>query len=270
MTDSSNKKLIPPGAEVTKFEMRNLRDADRPTYQSIKSTFRKDLNSPKNARFLLSDMVHDHLSVEAEEERRFNDKVNAELEKLSEEVSSKAFDEGFAKGSEEGRKQAYDSEKARLAAVYESLSYTIGLIEEGRIQMEKQYEVSLVDLAFKMASAVVDHQVRSNRELVAHSVKAILEKIGQEEDIRIWLSADDLEVVKTIEKEMKNVAHRGRIAFELDPSLSAGDCLVESSSGEIASIIDEKMSKLREELTKIYPELDVKSDDEDPSGMTGT
>ncbi len=270
MTDSSKKKMIPEGAEVTKFEMRNLSDSNRPTYQSIKATFTQDLNSPKNARFLLSEMVHDHLSVEAEDERRFNEKVNLELDKIRESVSEKAYQEGYEKGRVQGKTEAYDEEKARLAVAIESLSNALSLIHEGRKGLVKQYETSIVDLAFKMASVVVDHEVQTNRDLVSHSVKAILEKIGQEEDIRIWLSAENVESVKRLEEELKNVAHRGRISFELDPALKAGDCFIESSSGEIASVIEEKLAKLRIELTKIYPELEPQNDGEDPSGMTGT
>lgn len=272
MTDSSKNKMVPKGADVTKFEMRNLDDKDRPTYQSIKSSFTKDSNTAENARFLLSEMVHDHLSVEAEEERRFNERVAAELELIKNSASEKAEKEGFERGLSEGKEKAYSEEKARLAVMIESFGQATNLITEGRASLAKQYECKLVDLAFKMASIIVDHEVQTNRDIVSHSVKAILDKLGQEEDVRIRISSDDLEIVKALEDELKNVTHRGRISFELDQALNVGDCVVESSSGEIASLIDEKLKKLREELGKVYPKLDESSDGggDDDQGMTGT
>lgn len=252
MTDSF-KKLVPQGAEVQKFEMQTLGVGDRPTYASIKSRFEKDSQAPKNARFLLSEMVQDHLKVEEEEERRFMDKVEEQVTEVLNEERSKAQEEGYAAGLEEGRKKAYDEEKARLAAVLESLSYTLNFITEARKSMAAQYEEQLVGVAFKMASLVVDHEVENNQDIVKHSAVAILEKIGQEEDVRIRLSTEDLAVVKEIEEEIKQLSHRGRISFEADNAIKKGDCVIESSSGEIASFIEEKMTRLKEEIATTYP-----------------
>lgn len=96
MTDSF-KRLVPPGATVKEFVVENLSEGNAPTYQSIKSTFIKEANSPKNSRFLLSEMVQDHLNVEAEEERRFNEKVQAEVEKVLAQVKTEAHAEGDRK-----------------------------------------------------------------------------------------------------------------------------------------------------------------------------
>lgn len=262
MTDSF-KRLVPPGATVKEFVVENLTEGEAPTYQSIKSTFTQESNSPKNSRFLLSEMVQDHLNVEAEEERRFNDKVQAEVDKVLAQVREQAHAEGHAEGLELGRKEAYEEEKARLAALLENLSQTINFITDGRKDMVEHYETQLVELVFNMASVVVEYEVENNRDAVTHSVKAILEKIGQEEDVRIRLSATDLSIAKNIEEEIKGISHRGRITFELDQHLSNGDCVVESSSGEIASFVTEKLKELKNELGRAYPRLDSEGSGEE-------
>ncbi len=132
--DSSKggSKLVPPGAVVKPFEMRVLGKESRPTYQAIKKNFSVDPSSPKDSRFLLSDMVHAHLSVEGEEERRFNERLQAEIARRETQSREKAQQEGFEKGQEEGRKQAFEEEKSRLAAVIEGTAHLLSTLGEAK------------------------------------------------------------------------------------------------------------------------------------------
>lgn len=255
-SDSPNK-LLPPGAVVRVFEMPVLGQAERPTYQSIKKGFKADEANARDSRFLLSEMVHSHLSVEAEEERRFEDRLAKEIQKLRAEIRASAHKEGFESGQVEGKRLALEAERSRLAALVEGLSSVIGSVSEAKLRLAQDYETRLVALAFRIASVVVDHQIKEKPELVANSIRAILEKIGQEEDIRIRLSVEDHAIVGQLEEEFKNISHKGRISLDLDTNIKRGDCIVEASSGEIASFIDEKLTSLRQELTRIYPNIDL-------------
>jgi len=264
-SNNSANKLLPPGADVRPFELRVLDVNNRPTYQSIKSKFTVDANAPKDSRFLLSEMVHSNLSVEAEEERRFNERLQSEIERIHGEIKGEAYTLGLEQGRQEGLKKAYDEERSRLAALIEGLSHVIEAMGEAKQALAKDYEVRLVRLAYKMASVVVDHEISAHPESVGHSARAILERIAQDEDVRIRLSSEDHGIITQVEEELKNVSHRGRITFDLDANLKSGDCIVESSSGEIASFIEEKLAKLKEELKKSYPNID-----EDEVKKTGT
>lgn len=259
-SNSSKSKLLPPGAVVRSFDMPVLSQASRPTYQSIKKTFKEDAASgTRDSRFLLSEMVHSHLSVEAEEERRFNDRLAIEIEKIHKDIFTKAHEAGLEKGHTEGRKAAQELEKARLAALMEGLSSVIGSITQAKLKLSEDYEARLVALAFRMASIIVDHQIKEYPEVVIHSIRSILERIGQDEDIRIRLSEDDHSIIGQLQEDMKSLSHKGRISLDLDSSLKRGDCIVESSSGEIASYIDEKCAVLRAELVRIYPKIEIET-----------
>ena len=255
-SDSPNK-LLPPGAVVRPFEMRVLGQELRPTYQSIKKGFTVDANNSHNSRFLLSDMVHSQLSVEAEEERRFNERLSSELDKMREGIHAAAHAEGYQAGQAEGRQLAMEQEKSRLAALIEGLSHVIAVVNEAKLKLAEDYEARLVALSFRMASVVVDHQITQQPEIVVHSIRAILEKIGQDEDVRIRLSADDHAIVSQLGEELKANSHKGRITLDLDSNLKRGDCTVEAASGEIASFIEDKIELVRAELKKIYPNAEL-------------
>ncbi|MEO5667253.1 MAG: FliH/SctL family protein [Bdellovibrionota bacterium] len=263
---SSNipKKLIPDGAIVRPFEMRVLGQEQRPTYQSIKKGFKEDKANTRDARFLLSEMVHSHLSVEAEEERRFTDRLAQEMGKRQNEIQEAAYKEGFEKGMGEGRQLAFEQEKARLATLIEGLAHVVSVIGEAKSTLAADYETRLVSLAYRMASVIVDHQIKHQPEIVSYSIRAILEKIGQDEDIHIRLSTEDHGIVDQLQEELKTFSHKGRVSLDLDANIRRGDCIVEAASGEIASFINDKLEAVRAELEKIYPNIDL------PSRKTGT
>jgi flagellar biosynthesis/type III secretory pathway protein FliH len=103
---SGSNKMLPPGADVKLFEAKILGVENRPTYQSIKNQFVVDSSSPKDSRFILSEMVHSNLSVEAEEDRRLKARVKAEIDKISVDTKKEAYEEGLKQGKEEGTKKA--------------------------------------------------------------------------------------------------------------------------------------------------------------------
>jgi flagellar assembly protein FliH len=253
---ASSNKLLPPGAVIEEFNIRVLGEETRPTYKSIKESFNVDGTNPKHSRFLLSEMVQNSLSVEAEEERRFEERVAQQIELIRGEAVERAQKEGFEVGLKEGVEKGLAQEKSRLAALIEGLASSLEAITQTKTQLAEIYETRLVELAYKMASVVVDHHIQNQDEIVSHAIKAILEKMGRDEDVRIRLSSEDHNSISQIQDQLKDIAHRGRIGFDLDNNLKKGDCVVEATSGEIASYISEKLQALKDELQKIYPALD--------------
>ncbi len=106
---------------------------------------------------------------------------------------------------------------------------------------------------------IVDYQIKNHPENVAHSIRAILERIGADEDVRIRLSSDDHGIVQQLEAELKASTHKGRMSLDLDSGIKRGDCIVESNSGEIASFVDEKLEALRQELERMYPGIEAET-----------
>jgi len=128
-----------------------------------------------------------------------------------------------------------------------SLNSAMGLAKE---RMGEQYEKMLIDFGFRLAKILVHKQVSENPETVASSIRAIIDRVAKEDDLRIRLSAVDFEAIQAIEKELGDVARAGRMFFEVDHSLQAGDCIVECPSGEITSVLDEKFKNLKDEVMR--------------------
>jgi flagellar assembly protein FliH len=239
--------LVPKDAKVEPFRHPALKEKDIPTYHQIKSTFRADVGA-KSARFSLSDLVADQLSVEAEELRRFERKVNEEVENRLSILRREAQELGHKEGLERGRAKGYDEEKARLAALMERLASSANAMEKAKESLSSHYERVLVDMAFRLAELVVHAELKQRPESIYHTISAILDRIGREEDVRVRMSSADFEAIDKVKSQVEGLGRVGRISFDADSSIRPGDCVVESSSGEIASVVEEKLAKLKEEM----------------------
>jgi flagellar assembly protein FliH len=241
--------LVPAGADIKPFEMPKLVEGDTKTYTQIRSAFKKDL-SAKDARFFLSELVANQMSVEQEEQRRFDKKVAETVEATLKGIREEAHKNGFAEGREAGTKQGYEEEKARLAQHLEGIAFASRALAEAKNQLDKQYEVALVEMGFKLAKIVVHHEIQEKPEIIAKTIADILGRIAKDDDVMVRLSPQEFEAIEQISDEIKAISRQGRVSFEADQGIPRGACVVESLSGEIASNIEDKFRKLQEELSK--------------------
>jgi flagellar assembly protein FliH len=243
VTDSFKEKF-------EKFQLAALRPNNMRSYSEIKKTFQGQ-NSLQSKQFHISEMVANQLSLEDEEVKLFEKRVQEEVSKkiavLQEEAQKKGHEEGVKLGTE----KAYAEQKALLDQKNENLSQLISFLDEAISSLSKKYEIQLTDVAFKIAEIIINAQIQKDPSVLSATVTDILEKISKEDDAIIKFPKEFAEILPQIESVVKEKNIRpGRMQFEVDSNLKKGDVIVECSSGEIASYIEQKISVLKEEVFK--------------------
>jgi flagellar biosynthesis/type III secretory pathway protein FliH len=242
------KPLVHEGADIHDFVAPVIGKDRIPTYGEFKSSFKQDL-TVKDRRFQLSEHAASQLSVEAEEQKRFEAKVAEELEKRLQVIRAEAHDSAYQKGMIEGKNDGLQKESVRLAQLIESLATAYNAIAKAKDSLEEHYRDIVIEAVFGLAKIVVHHEIEARPEQVAFSVKAILDILARDDDVRVRISATDFEAIELIKKEMQNNSlHQGRIAYESDSALGPGDSIVQNMSGEITSKVEDKFEKLKAEL----------------------
>lgn len=245
------KSLLPPGAEVKEHQVPQIRDGAQISYAQVKSRFNPEIaQKSSNSRFSLSEQVAAQMALEKEDQIRFEKRVEEKLKTELNRLSTEAQEAGYKSGLEIGRKEAFDAEKLRLATQLESLAHLIQSMELAKEQLAKQYENTLLDVAFRIARAVVHYEIKERPEAISQTIAEILNRISKEDDVVIKISPNQFEALENIRKDLSQQSRSGRISFEVDEKLESGDCVVESQSGEIASFLDEKFRKLIDALVK--------------------
>lgn len=237
------------GEEVGKHKLAGLSATSTRSYAQIKATFDPSTKmKSQNNRFALSELVAGQLSIEEEEQRRFEKKVAVGVAAEVKLIKDSIYTQSKAEGFEAGRKEAYEQEKVKLARAIEGLVSLTSTMEKAKLGLSEQYENELLEVAFRLAKLVTNLEIKDRPAGVAATVAEILGRISKEDDVVLKIGHHEYEALDQIRTELANLARTGRIHIELNETLKPGDCIVESVSGEIASFIDLKFEKLHDSL----------------------
>lgn len=242
--------------EVTEYQASEFNKESRPTYSKIKETFKAV--KKKDQRFMLSELVAGQLSVEEEDQKRFEERLKVELEARTIKIKEDAYQDGYNKGLEKGVEKAFDEERARIAARLEALALITNDIADAKASLEAAYEKQLSNFAFQIAEGIVESELAQRPESVLQVIKNVLELLSKEEDVKIYVGTAAKEHRDYLKEEISKVNRKGSFVLEIKDSLSAGDCLVESISGEVSAKIQEKISLFRKEIMAQFERAEVK------------
>jgi flagellar biosynthesis/type III secretory pathway protein FliH len=241
--------LVPKGVSVEEFSIPSLKGKALPTYQEIKSTFHAQA-MPKTNRFSLSELVSGQLSVEEDEKRRFEKKVSEELEARMSILKAEAYKQAYDKGLIDGKEKAFSEEKAKIAEKMEAIAAALVSLSVAKEKLSQDYEKALIEIIFRVAKILVHAELLTRPEAIVGTIRAILEKISKDDDVRIRISSREFEAIDEIRSQVSGSTRSGNVLFEMDATLGDSQCIVESLGGEISASIEEQYERLKIEVMK--------------------
>jgi flagellar assembly protein FliH len=167
-----------------------------------------------------------------------------EGDKLKKSIEDEARAEGFKKGYEEAKRQ------------YESL---IKEAEEIKKNAEEEYrellngvESDAVNVILDIAKKVIGEEISLNKDIILEVLRKGFEKCSNKDDITIKVSPEDHDfAVKNREKILSLAGGVGKLDIKKDPSLNAGDLIIETPYGSVDAGISTKLKKIEDTFTKL-------------------
>lgn len=165
-----------------------------------------------------------------------------------EDGAAQGKEEGFSQGYAEGREQGYQDgqQQGQAEGKKQGLQEGEGLIREQLAQLQtlieqlqkplqkvdSEVEQALLTLSLAMAEAVIGVEVKTNPQLILHSLRQAVESLPyQAEKLTIKLHPDDVAVVRSHYSEQDLLERQWQLRAE--PSYNRGDCRVESTESSV-------------------------------------
>lgn len=76
-------------------------------------------------------------------------------------------------------------------------------LEAERTKLKEEFNNQLLPLVIKIAKKVVAHELEHNRETIVSMIKQSLKAVGQERNINIYCSPQDIEKLQEVRSELK-------------------------------------------------------------------
>ena len=164
-----------------------------------------------------------------------------ELERRNQEIEKEAYGKGFSQGEKDGfeyGQKAVQVIKSQLERIAENM-------EALPSKVFQDYRDWLIQTSIRIARQIVKREVQVSPEIVADTVKALLEEAEEHSTLTVYLNPNDLELIEK-RAETALLANRKRFALKVDRDLERGGCRVESS----LQLLDATMATQFENLEK--------------------
>jgi flagellar assembly protein FliH len=190
-----------------------------------------------------------NLQKRVEEFQKQKDEIIRRTLAEAELIKQKAYEEGFAAGTEAGRtagQEQYHKQIKKLEAVLAAVHNEIGARNE-------RYEQQILLLIKSMVDRLVHHEVSVNPEVMRACLRETLQFVMENAQIKVHLHAVDVKRLQEAAAEDPSLlAGKNRLQLVEDPGISAGGCILQTDFGEIDATVENCREKLYEAIDRIF------------------
>lgn len=158
---------------------------------------------------------------------------DAWLKEVKESAWKTGYDEGLARGQQEGRGASAEQHQVQLSQLQSTVSQL--LVYRSTIRTEVEREV--VDLAFAAARRILRREATLDRTAAAGIVRSCMDEKSNNEVTRVLVHPDDLEQVRLCVGPDIEVA--------ASKNVGRGGALLETKSGMLDARIDSQLDELQ-------------------------
>ncbi len=210
------------------------------------------------ASTLMENAKNEAASIIADAQKKAGEIIEkAELIRVSTEEEIKTLKEesrteGIALGYQEGQKQAYQEIQVKTSDLISTLESIITETNQKRIQILEQSEEDFLKLSLYIAEMIIKREIETDQSWLQPIIRASLKQLSNVDSVTIRISEHDYEIISSYEI-LFNEIFKGKISWESDAALNAGDCIIETEYGAIDAGIDHRLQRIGTALKeKIY------------------
>jgi len=176
--------------------------------------------------------------------------VSAENRNPFEDLEKNAYTEGFMKGEKAGT----ESERKRLQNIFDTFDKAISELWKLKEDLYLNIERGTVELALAITEKVVSHEVSINKETLLGVLKGALEKVIDQEKIKIRINKLDLQFINESGYQISGLTDNIKdVIIEGDDTISRGGCIIETGFGSIDARIESQLQAVGDLLRSEMP-----------------
>lgn len=164
-----------------------------------------------------------------------------EAKNRASEIEKAAYEKGNQKVLEDGKKKL----EPILAMFQENLEKLFKYQKE----MYTKSEDEILNLAISLASRIIHHEVRTNKDIIMKAIKTAANRVMSREQITIRINPEDMEYVLQNKSKLKDdLDNIQQVSFKEDSSVSKGGCIIDTNFGSISAIIEKEFDEFEKLL----------------------
>lgn len=164
----------------------------------------------------------------------------AELEQTLTKTEAAAY----ARGRREAEAEAQQRYSAAMQSTTDRLAQSVKQLTDVRPRLCKEAEADLLRLALAIAQRILHRELNIDPMALQALVRLSLERLGRQEEIRVRVSANLADAVRTILAKLSSRP----ITVAPDPALEAGSLIFETSRGQLDASLHSQLDEIERGL----------------------
>jgi flagellar assembly protein FliH len=161
------------------------------------------------------------------------------------------LEQGHQQGFTQGEQQGLDAGQLKTNELVEQLNHIISQFELPLSILDNEIEAELLAMTISLAKSVIGHELKTHPEHILSALRQGVDALPlKEQRVKLRLNQADAELVSqcySAEQLQKN-----QWQIDIDPTLSNGDCMIES----VRSSVDLRVGQ---RINQVFSELDAQS-----------
>lgn len=190
-------------------------------------------------------------SIEEQQDKRVEEADNqikearSKWEEEKQKLIEEAQEQGFQKGYEDGRKEAFQQFESRL----NKANHIIDIAKEDYHQtLEKQTE-SIVEISMTVANKILHQELKGKPDYIMELIKAAIEDVKSQPSITIIVHPDYYEEVHSHQDELQRlIGDDTKLSIHADVHIESTDCIIQYPHGQVETSVNAQLQKIREAL----------------------
>ncbi|WP_351075271.1 flagellar assembly protein FliH [Shewanella sp. CAL98-MNA-CIBAN-0140] len=161
------------------------------------------------------------------------------------------LEQGHQQGFAQGEQQGLEAGQAKINQLVEQLNQIINQFERPLSILDNEIEAELLAMTISLAKSVIGHELKTHPEHILLALRQGVDALPlKEQRVKLRLNQADAEIVNQCYSAEQLDKNQWQI--DIDPSLSNGDCIIES----VRSSVD---LRVEQRINQVFSELDAQS-----------
>lgn len=219
---------------------------------------RQERASAKKTNFLINPDVQKYRGITDQEDADYENKVNFEVQNRISALKASSEEEGFQKGFEMGRKQAYEEAKQEFDKKIAEFSNAVDEIRLVREEMYKQEMTEAYKLIKSLAKWVALKEIDEDNKYLTRLLEKLILELNEKKNLLIRISAKNFDKMDGILDEIQNkLGALSNVRVEIDHDMQDdGGIILESEKG----IIDGSYQAQFEMFSRVFETVGISDD----------
>ena len=242
-----NFNEVVEGSDAVKlFDFKPLLTSEQKIEKSdFQKIIRTEREFAKSAAFKVNPIVEEHRGFRQQEDREYEERVEAEVARRVIEIQDEAFKSGFEEGVSQGREEIFIEMRNVVDQKLESFSQMVTSVLKTQETILAKQKTEMYQLIRNLSKWIVLRELKEDGKYIERLLEKLLLEMQVRSNLLIQVNTDDfshmpevLEHVQSRLGEMKNVR------IEIDSTVKSRGIVVESENGIINATMEEQFKSL--------------------------